>query len=161
MIINLILDRKYALENDVKGYNVHDFYMECMGYNSTFYGIADGILQAMDGGTEENVKNELCLYILRNGYNSDICDFINSVEWLQDEPGAFKRDFIIYDADTLNMICTMYTTEAEARNYAMMHLINMNDRLEQMGLQKHKKALVKACYIPKYNNVEFTIICDL
>ena len=161
MIIDLILDRKDALENDVKNYNAHEFYMECMGYNSTFYGIADGILQAMDEGTEENVKNELCLYILRNGYNSDICDFINSVEWLQDEPGAFKRDFIIYDADTLNMICTMHTTEAEARNYAMMHLINMNDRLEQMGLQKHKKALVKACYIPNYNNIEFTMICDL
>ena len=161
MIIDLILDRKDALENDVKSYNAHDFYMDCMDYNSTFYGIADGILQAMDEGTEENVKNELCLYILRNGYNSDICDFINSVEWLQDEPGAFKRDFIIYDADTLNIIGTMYTTEAEARNYAMMHLININDRLEQMGLQKHKKALVKACYIPNYNNVEFTMICDL
>ena len=41
------------------------------------------------------------------------------------------------------------------------NLINMNDRLEQMGLQKHKKALVKACYIPNYNNIEFTMICDL
>ena len=153
MIIDLILDRKNALEND--------FYMDCMDYNSTFYGIADGITRAMDGGTEEEVKAELCNYILKNGYNTEICDFINSVEWLQDEQGSFKRDFIIYDADTLNMICTMHTTEAEARNYAMMHLINMNDRLEQMGLQKHRKALVKACYIPKYNNVEFTIVCDL
>jgi hypothetical protein len=71
------------------------------------------------------------------------------------------RDFIIYDADTLDMICTMYTTEAEARKYALMHIININDVLERAGLQKHKKALVKACYIPNYNNIEFTMICDL
>lgn len=37
------------------------------------------------------------------------------------------------------MICAMNTTEAEARNYAMIHLININDALECAGLQKHKK----------------------
>ena len=82
MIIDLILDRKDALENDVKSYNAHDFYMECMSYNSTFYGIADGITRAMDGGTEEEVKAELCNYILKNGYNTEICEFIQSVNWL-------------------------------------------------------------------------------
>ena len=114
---------KDNLQEGIKSYNAHDFYMDCMDYNGIFdgIGIADGILRAMDEGTEENVKNELCLYILRNGYNSDICDFINSVEWLQDEPGAFKGDFIIYDANTLNI----------------------------------------TCYIPNYNNIEFTMICDL
>ena len=76
--------------------------------------------------------------------------------------GGFNmRDFIIYDADTLNIICTMHTTEAEARKYALMHIININDTLECAGLQKHKKALVKAYYIPNYNNIEFTMICDL
>ena len=162
MIIDLILDRKDNLsEGFTDDYNAHDFYMKCMGYNSIFYGIADEITRAMDGGTEEEVKAELCNYILKNGYNTEICEFINSVEWLQDEPEAFKRDFMIFDADTLNIIGTIYTTEAQARKYALMHLININDALEHAGLQKHKKALVKACYIPNYNNVEFTMICDL
>lgn len=56
--------------------------MECMVYNSIFYGIADGITRAMDGGTEEEVKAELCNYILKNGYNTEICEFIQSVNCL-------------------------------------------------------------------------------
>ena len=161
MIIDLILDRKDNLQEGIKNYNARDFYFDCTRYNGIFDGIADGITRAMDGGTETDVKRELCKYITNNGYNPALCDFINSVEWLQDEPGAFKRDFIIYDADTLDIIGTIYTTEAEARKYAMMHLININDALECTGLKKHKKALVKACYIPNYNNIEFTMICDL
>ena len=84
MIIDLILDRKDDIEGGyIDTYNAHDFYMECMGYNSIFYGIADGITRAMDGGTEEEVKAELCNYILRGGYNPEICEFINGVEWLK------------------------------------------------------------------------------
>ena len=114
MIIDLILDRKDALENDIKNYNAHEFYMECMGYNSTFYGIADEITRAMDGGTETDVKRELCKYITNNGYNPSICDFIKSVSWLDSDSESFNRGFIIYDADTLNIIGTIYTTEAQA-----------------------------------------------
>lgn len=113
MIIDLILDRKDNLsEGFTDDYNAHNFYMECMGYNNIFDGIADGITRAMDGGTETDVKRELCKYITNNGYNTEICDFINSVKWLQD-------------------------------------------------FRSTKKALVKACYIPNYNNIEFTMICDL
>ena len=161
MIIDLILDRKDNLQDGIKSYNAHDFYIECMDYNGIFNGIANGITRAMDGGTEADVKRELCKYIANNDYNPAICDFINSVSWLDSDPESFKRDFIIYDGDTLAIIATMHTTEAEARNYAMMYLININDALECAGLQKHKKALVKACYIPNYNNIEFTMICDL
>ena len=161
MIIDLILDRKDNLQEGIKSYNAHDFYMDCMDYNSIFNGIANGITRAMDGGTETDVKRELCKYITNNGYNPSICDFIKSVSWLDSDAESFSRDFIIYDADTLNIIGTMYTTEAEARKYALMHIININDVLECAGLQKHKKALVKACYIPNYNNIEFTMICDL
>lgn len=83
MIIDLILDRRDDVENRyIDTYNAHDFYMECMGYNSIFYGIADEITKAMDGGTEEDVKRELCMYILKNGYNTEICEFINGVNWL-------------------------------------------------------------------------------
>lgn len=161
MIIDLILDRKDNLQEGIKNYNARDFYFDCMRYNGIFNGIAGGITRAMDGGTETDIKRELCNYILKNGYNPSICDFIKSVSWLDSDAESFSRDFMIFDADTLNMICTIHTTEAEARNYTMMHLININDALECAGLQKHKKALVKACYIPNYNNIEFTMICDL
>lgn len=41
-------------------------------------------------------------------------------------------------------------------------ILDRKDNLQECtGLQKHKKALVKSCYIPNYNNIEFTMICDL
>lgn len=83
MIIDLILDRKDDVEDwGVDTYNAHKFYTECMEYNTIFDGIADGITKAMDYGTEEEVKKELCNYIIKNGYNEKICDYINSVNWL-------------------------------------------------------------------------------
>ena len=83
MIIDLILDRKDNAKFDgIDTYNAHDFYMECMGYNGIFKGIADGITSAMDYGTEAEVKKELCNYIINNGYNEKICDYINSVNWI-------------------------------------------------------------------------------
>lgn len=83
MIIDLILDRKYNTEIDgIDTYNAHNFYVECMEYNRIFKGIADGITKAMDYGTETEVKNELCKYIINNGYNEKICDYINSVNWI-------------------------------------------------------------------------------
>ena len=83
MVIDLILDRKEDIEGGfVDTYNPHDFYINCMEYSGIFDGIADGITRAMDGGTEKEVKNELCSYILNGGYNPKICDFINNVKWL-------------------------------------------------------------------------------
>ena len=83
MIIDLILDRKDDIESGyIDTYNAHDFYIECMEYNNIFPGIADGISAAMDGGTEADIKTELCNYILKGGYTPQICDFINTVKWL-------------------------------------------------------------------------------
>lgn len=85
MIIDLILDRKDNLQYGIKSYNAHDFYTDCMSYNGIFNGIADGITRAMDGGTEADVKNELCRYITNNDYNPGICNFIKSVSWLDSD----------------------------------------------------------------------------
>ena len=82
MIIDLILDRKDILELEIDIYNAHDFYIECMEYNNIFEGIADEIIKSMDYGTEEEVKKALCNYIINNGYNDEICNFINSVKWI-------------------------------------------------------------------------------
>lgn len=99
MIVDLILDRKeneklisagYThIKNAYSGkliplkYNAHYFYRECMEYSTIFNGIADEITRALDFGSEKDVKKALCNYIVENDYNVEICDFINSVNWLE------------------------------------------------------------------------------
>lgn len=77
MIIDLILDRR-----DGEAYDPKEFYMEVMEYSETWPDIAFPIASAMDSGTEQDVKNELCGYVLECGYNPEICEYINSVNWL-------------------------------------------------------------------------------
>lgn len=71
MVVDCILDRK-----DGSPYNPREFYQDMLAYE------ADEISRAMDEGTEEDVKKALCDYITFNEYNPDICDYINSVDWL-------------------------------------------------------------------------------
>lgn len=59
-------------------YNAKRFYYNVFRYGEIGYGIA----RAMDGGDEEDVKKELCKYIMDNGYNPEICDYVNSRKWL-------------------------------------------------------------------------------
>lgn len=81
MVIDLILDRK-----DGMTYSPEDFYRHCMQYkySGDFDSIVDAITRAMDEGTEEDVKNAICDYIRANDYNEKICDFVNSVTWLEE-----------------------------------------------------------------------------
>lgn len=71
MIIDLILDRKDGVE-----YSPRKFYNEVTNYLNL------DIAEALDNGTEEDVKRELCFYIIEGGYNPDLCEYINSVNWL-------------------------------------------------------------------------------
>lgn len=73
MVVDLILDRKCGCE-----YAPEKFYYNCVCYGD----VAEEIARAMDSGTEQDVKRELCNYIIDNEYNPDICNFINSVNWL-------------------------------------------------------------------------------
>lgn len=75
MIIDLILDRKDGFTE----YDPKNFFNDCMDYHGT----GDGITRAMDSGREEDVKRELCRYIIRNHYNTEICNYINSVNWIE------------------------------------------------------------------------------
>nr|WP_314662073.1 hypothetical protein [uncultured Prevotella sp.] len=77
MIIDLILDRKDGVE-----YNAKRFYEDCKNYESYNLGTNGSISDAMDYGEESDVKRELCFYIDDNGYNPEIKDYINSVNWL-------------------------------------------------------------------------------
>lgn len=77
MIIDNILDIK-----DGKKYNAKEFYYEVMQHYQVFPEIAEPIADALDGGENKDVRQALNNYIINNGYNTDICAFINSYEWL-------------------------------------------------------------------------------
>lgn len=76
MIIDLILDRK-----DGEKYNPNKFYGDCLNYGN----IGDNITRSMDSGTETDVKEALCRYVIENDYNLNICKYINRKKWLVKE----------------------------------------------------------------------------
>lgn len=77
MIIDLILDRKAG-----EAYNPRDFYYHVLDYRDVWPELSDPITRAMDEQPEQVVKFELCRYVINNGYNPELCDYINSVNWL-------------------------------------------------------------------------------
>lgn len=77
MIIDLILDRKDGVE-----YNPHDFYIRCRQYEEDIDGVE--ITKAMDYGTDADVKEALCAYIIDFGYNPQIIKYVLSVPWIED-----------------------------------------------------------------------------
>ena len=79
MIIDEILERKEGMP-----YNPKDFYDYVSYWAEDDTDVGTGIARALDGGTEEDVKRELCKYIKEQGYNPAICDYINSVNWLEE-----------------------------------------------------------------------------
>lgn len=77
MIIDLILDRRDGESYGVP-YSPHDFYYDVFRYGE----IGHGITAAMDYGEEEDVRRELCKYIIANEYNPEICAYVNARNWL-------------------------------------------------------------------------------
>lgn len=77
MIIDLILDRK-----DGVPYDPRKFYYEILGYENTF-NFDFSISETLDYGSELDVKNTLKKYIKTQGYNEDINQYIDSVNWLK------------------------------------------------------------------------------
>lgn len=91
MIIDAILDRKdFEQDDGIDIYDAHDFYIYCMNESAVFDGIGEKITRAMDFGTNENVQDALCDYILKQGYNPTICDYVKSKNWI--ENGEYKID---------------------------------------------------------------------
>lgn len=81
MLIDLILDRK-----DGDKYVVRDLYNYVQDYtdNPDYMAVA----RALDAGTETDVISALCDYISHENYNPEICDYICSVKWLEDDAVA-------------------------------------------------------------------------
>ena len=103
MIVDMILDRK-----DGTPYNAKAFYNYCMEEWSIFkYYIGEEITRAMDAGDNERTQAALCKYIEEQGYNPEICSYINGKNWIEDDKlnpmceGCKCRD----RADTQGRIC--------------------------------------------------------
>lgn len=81
MIIDVILDRRgYEKKDGDLGWwnrehlrDIYDYAME--------FGFHD-LARAVDGGTEQDIRRELCRYIDTQKYNPGIKKYIRSVKWL-------------------------------------------------------------------------------
>lgn len=79
MIIDMILDRKDGFPYDARkayDYVSHEEQTIKMGY---------GIARAMDSGTNADVQEALCKYVEEQGYNANLCKYILSVNWVDEE----------------------------------------------------------------------------
>ena len=76
MIIDEILDRK-----DGGAYDAKDFYSFVMEEES-IWDLPRDISRALDSGENEDVQKALCNYIIEQGYNPAICDFVKSQVWI-------------------------------------------------------------------------------
>ena len=76
MIIDVILDRY-----DYEEYNPKDLYMSARrdGY--------EDVSRAMDYDGNEEIVDALCNYIVENGYNPTLCEYIKGCDWLLDHMG--------------------------------------------------------------------------
>lgn len=59
-------------------YSAKAFYQQVLMYGE----VGHGISEAMDYGTEDDVKRALCKYIEDGGYNMELCNYINERSWL-------------------------------------------------------------------------------
>lgn len=75
MLIDLILDRR-----DGQTYNPAEFLAEVKDY-AYIFDEYNKVAIALESGNEALVQWELTDYVSRNGYGTDICDYINAVEW--------------------------------------------------------------------------------
>jgi len=89
MLIDAILDRKADRENGIFDYVHYKFYNYVKGWRIDDY---DNVVKAMDEGKETDVKKALCDYIENSGYNTNIKDFVNSVDWLTSDHQKPKQE---------------------------------------------------------------------
>ena len=85
MVIDMILDRM-----DGAKYSPIDFYRYALA-ESDIFDVFDGLTKAMVSCSEEDVKRELKKYIIEQGYNPEICNYIDSVSWLEPTDETYGR----------------------------------------------------------------------
>lgn len=78
MLIDAILDRKAG-----DAYSARELYAYCQEEGAIFGNLYWNVARAMDEGSEWDVREALCAYIVESGYNVAICEYVNSVDWLK------------------------------------------------------------------------------
>lgn len=78
----MIIDEILTVQNRPNDYRPNEFYCNVMSYRYLWPAMCDPITRAMDEGINEDVQNELCRYVMAQGYNPQICRFILSFEWI-------------------------------------------------------------------------------
>ena len=156
MIIDEILERKEGMP-----YNSKAFYDYISYWAETDNDVGTGIARALDGGTEEDVKRELCKYVKEQGYNPEICDYINSVNWLEE---GNEQNVIVGNAfpneakrieDLLKQNNIEYKTSKKGKNIYFEIMFNgkdvwtVNDILNAVLEDRSKFQLVKRANINK------------
>jgi predicted DNA-binding WGR domain protein len=97
MIIDSILDRK-----DGEKYDPEEFYRYVRDEEDALGSKEWPISRALDSGTEDDVKNALCKYITDNEYNPKICDYVKSVNWL-DESKTKTTDIKVNESEKIDL----------------------------------------------------------
>lgn len=78
MIIDVILDTQIIADQ----YNANEFLAEIKDYAEIWPETAAPIINAMEAGTNSDVQKALCKYVRANGYNTAVCRFIKSFQWI-------------------------------------------------------------------------------
>ena len=82
MLIDFIIARKNNDNWDRNGkykteYNAKEFY-----YFLAKYDMYGDIVDLLDSGENWEIKNALCMYIIEEDYDIDLCKYIKSINWL-------------------------------------------------------------------------------
>ena len=101
-------------------YNAKDFYNELQYYGEIFGDLAWNITRAMDEGNEEDVKRELCNYVITQGYSED--EFQSSLESYYD--GINIEDCEEYIGELECSLSLMYEWDIFHNEYRIIEVEN-------------------------------------
>ena len=136
MIIDYILDRKEGTP-----YRAHDFYNYAMAESECFNGMFDGLTRAMDFGEEEDVRRELNAYIKNQGYNTEICKYVDNVKWLEDdtEKAEYSTYELCQELNKMGYFATCLWNDEDLENYLHDYCENENIDFTEDMLEELKK----------------------
>lgn len=156
MVIDMILDRM-----DGAKYSPFDFYRYALA-ESDIFDVFDGLTKAMVSCSEEDVKRELKKYIIEQGYNPEICNYIDSVSWLEptDETygskiSEFEKKNGFYGTVTWNRDDLENALDVMGRNVTAENVDKMIDILNSnKNMEKFCEAMIEAGWSFLYGLIE-------
>lgn len=125
MIIDYILDRRGG-----EPYDYEDF-KQYVKDEERIFGFKDGLHEALSSGDEAAAKKALCSYILSQGYNREICKYVNSVAWTTDARKSSRTRERGMIAAILNMEIELLQDREELKGKAVG--IDMDGEFVSLG----------------------------